>query len=154
MSSIEIRGAKELAAFLKAAPKEVALKAGKGGVAKSAPRLRTLIRRAAPKGKTGVLRSIIKSKIGRKGAIAWVGIKTRAAGIYYTTEYGRKPHRRKGKPRAGSPQMARYWFTKAVAANRGYIAQLTVDATRSALLREAGRLIARTQAPIRLRKGR
>jgi hypothetical protein len=152
MSSIEIRGAKELASFLKQAPAQVALKAGKGGVAKSAPRLRTLLRRAAPK-KSGKLRSIIRSKIGRKGAIAWVGLKTSAAGIYYTTEYGRKPHRRKGKPRAGSPQMAKHWFSKAYAAHRGYIAQLTVDATRSALMKEAGRLIAKTQAPVRIRRG-
>ena len=35
--TVEIRGAKELASFLKQAPKEVARKAGKGGVAKSAP---------------------------------------------------------------------------------------------------------------------
>jgi hypothetical protein len=153
MSSIEIRGAKELASFLKQAPAQVALKAGKGGVAKSAPRLRTLLRRAAPR-KTGKLRSIIQSKLGKKGAIAWVGIKTRAAGIYYTTEYGRKPHMRMGKPRKGSPQMAKYWFSKAVTANRAYIAQMTVDATRSALMREAGRLIAKTAAPIRLRRGR
>jgi hypothetical protein len=150
--TVEIRGAKELASFLKQAPKEVARKAGKGGVAKSAPRLRTLLRRAAPR-KTGKLRSIIQSKLG-KGAVAWVGIKTRAAGIYYTTEYGRKPHRRLGKPRAGSPQMAKMWFHQALAANRGYIVQLTVDATRSALMKEAGRLIAKTGAPIRRRGGR
>jgi hypothetical protein len=151
--TVTIRGAKELASFLKQAPKEVAIKAGKGGVAKSAPRLRTLIRRAAPR-KTGKLRSIIKSKLGTKSAIAWVGIKTRAAGIYYTTEYGRKPHRRLGKPRAGSPQMATYWFHKAVAAHRAYIAQLTVDATRASFMKEAGRLIAKTAAPIRRRGGR
>jgi hypothetical protein len=151
--TVTVRGAKELASFLKQAPKEVAVKAGKGGVAKSAPRLRTLIRRAAPRGKTGKLRSIILSKLG-KGAIAWVGIKTRAAGIYYTTEYGRKPHMRKGKPRKGSPQMAKYWFHKAVDAHKGYIAQLTVDATRASFMKEAGRLIAKTAAPIRRRGGR
>ena len=150
--TVTIRGAKELASFLKQAPKEVAVKAGKGGVAKSAPRLRTLLRRAAPR-KTGKLRSIILSKLG-KGAIAWVGIKTRAAGIYYTTEYGRKPHRRLGRPRAGSPQMAKYWFHKAVAAHKGYIAQLTVDATRASFMKEAGRLIAKTAAPIKRRGGR
>jgi hypothetical protein len=150
--TVTIRGAKELASFLKQAPKEVAVKAGKGGVAKSAPRLRTLLRRAAPR-KTGKLRSIILSKLG-KGPVAWVGIKTRAAGIYYTTEYGRKPHRRLGKPRAGSPQMAQYWFHKALEANRAYIAQLTVDATRAAFMKEAGRLIAKTGAPIRVRRGR
>ena len=150
--TVTIRGAKELASFLKQAPKEVAVKAGKGGVAKSAPRLRTLLRRAAPR-KTGKLRSIILSKLG-KGAIAWVGIKTRAAGIYYTTEYGRKPHRRLGRPRAGSPQMAKYWFHKAVDAHKGYIAQLTVDATRASFMKEAGRLIAKTAAPIRRRGGR
>lgn len=152
--TVTIRGAKELASFLKQAPKEVALKAGKGGVAKSAPRLRTLLRRAAPRGKTGKLRSIIQSKLGKKGAIAWVGIKTSAAGIYYTTEYGRKPHMRKGKPRAGSPQMAKYWFHKAVAASQGYIVQLTVDATRASFMKEAGRLIAKTAAPIRRKGGR
>jgi hypothetical protein len=150
--TVTIRGAKELASFLKQAPKEVAVKAGKGGVAKSAPRLRTLLRRAAPR-KTGKLRSIILSKLG-KSAIAWVGIKTRAAGIYYTTEYGRKPHRRLGKPRAGSPQMAKYWFHEAVDAHKGYIAQLTVDATRASFMKEAGRLIAKTAAPIKRRGGR
>jgi hypothetical protein len=150
--TVTIRGAKELASFLKQAPKQVAVKAGKGGVAKSAPRLRTLLRRAAPR-KTGKLRSIILSKMG-KGPVAWVGIKTRAAGIYYTTEYGRKPHRRLGKPRAGSPQMARHWFHQALEANRSYIAQLTVDATRPAFMKEAGRLIAKTGAPIRVRRGR
>lgn len=150
--SVTIRGAAELASFLKQAPKQVAVKAGRGGVAKSAPRLRTLIRRAAPR-KTGKLRTLIQSKLG-KGPVAWVGLKTSAAGIYYTTEYGRKPHRRLGKPRAGSPQMARMWFHKALAANRAYIAQLTVDATRASFMKEAGRLIAKTGAPIRRRGGR
>lgn len=72
--SIEIRGAKELANFLQQAPAEVALKAGKKGVSRSAPRLRTLMRRSAPK-LTGFLKSMIVSKVGRTAPWAFVRVK-------------------------------------------------------------------------------
>lgn len=148
----ELKGAKELTAFLKAAPAQVAAKAGRQGVTKSAARLRTLIRRAAPR-KSGTLRKSIMSKVSRRSPIAWVGLKTRH--YYKTLEFGRKPHKRKGRPVAGSPQMARYaFFKKAVAAHAGAIMQMTIDSTRTALFKEAGRLIARTGAPIRRRGGR
>ena len=150
--SAELKGAKELTAFLKAAPIEVASKAGRQGLSKSSARLRTLIRRAAPR-KTGELRKSIQSKVGRKAPIAWVRLATRF--YYKTLEFGRKPHKRKGKTRAGSPQMSRFaFFKKAVSAHQGEIMQMTIDSTRTALFKEAGRLIAKTGAPIRRRGGR
>jgi hypothetical protein len=150
--SAELKGAKELAAFLKQAPKEVAVKAGRQGLAKSSARLRTFIRRAAPR-KTGKLRAAIQSKVGRSAPIAWVRLGTRF--YYKTLEFGRAAHKRKGKPRAGSPQMSRFaFFKKAVATHSAEIMQMTIDQTRSALFKEAGRLIARTGAPIKRRGGR
>ncbi len=149
--SAELKGAQELASFLRLAPKEVATKAGRSGLAKSAARLRTFIRRAAPR-KTGKLRAAIKSKVGRSAPIAWVKL---TIGYYKTLEFGRAPHKRKGKPRAGSPQMSRFaFFKKAVSSHQGEITQLTIDATRTALFKEAGRLIARTGAPIKRKGGR
>lgn len=147
--SLELRGAKELAAFLEAAPQQVAVKAGRQGLGKSSVRLRTYIRRAAPR-KSGKLRAAIKSKVGRSAPIAWVGLKERY--YYKTLEYGRNAHKRKGKPRAGSPQMSRFaFFKKAVDAHRKEILQVTIDATRSAFFKESGRLITKTGAPVRRR---
>lgn len=151
--SAELKGAKELTAFLKAAPIEVATKAGRQGLSKSSARLRTLIRRAAPR-KTGKLRAAIKSKVGRKAPIAWVKV---SIGYYYTLEYGRSAYLRKstGKMVKGSPQMSRFaFFKKAVSAHQGEIMQMTIDSTRTALFKEAGRLIAKTGAPIRRKGGR
>lgn len=147
---VELRGAKELAAFLRLASGEVATKAGKGGVSKAASRLRTYLRRAAPR-KTGKLRNAIRTKLG-KGAIAWVKL---TIGYYYTLEFGRGAHTRLGRPRAGSPQMARFaFFMKTWQSKENEIAQYTVDATRASLFKETARAISRTAAPVRWRGSR
>lgn len=149
--SAELKGAQELANFLKLAPKEVATKAGRSGLAKSAARLRTYLRRAAPR-KTGKLRGAIQSAVSRKNPIAWVKL---TIGYYRTLEFGRAAHMRKGKPRKGSPQMARFAFwRKTVTGHQGEIMQMTVNETRTALFKEAGRLAARTAAPVKVRGGR
>jgi len=88
-----------------------------------------------------------------KEPTASVGLTTRF--YYKTLEYGRKPFKLRQKPefsRAGSPDMKRFaFFGRAVNAHRGEVSQLLVDATRTSLFKEAGRLAVKLNAPVKVR---
>jgi hypothetical protein len=147
--TVTIKGADELISFLKQAPEQLAVKSGRVGATRASARLRTLIRRAAPR-KTGKLRAEIKSKTSRRAAVAWVGLKGRF--YYKTLEFGRKAHKRKGHPVAASPDMARFaFFKKAVDAHRATIFQMMIEQTRAALIKETVRLSARAGIRVRAR---
>jgi hypothetical protein len=155
--TVKLKGAEELAALLEQLPEKAALKASRTGLAKSAARLRTYIRRAAPR-KDGKLRLAIRSAVARKSPQAFVKLgkirgESKIRFYYKTLEFGRKPHKRKGKPRAGSPQMATHFFNYAFARHRTEIAQMTVEETRKAIFKETARLAVRMNAPLRVRGG-
>ena len=155
--TVKITGAVELAKLLEQLPEKAALTASRRGLAKSAARLRTYMRRAAPR-LSGKLRQAIRSAVARKSAQAFVKLgkipgESKIRFYYKTLEYGRKPHKRKGKARAGSPQMATNFFGWTFERHKTEIAQMTVNETRTALLKETGRLAARLNAPLKVRGG-
>jgi hypothetical protein len=139
---LTLKGEAEVRAWFKALPDEVAAAAARDGLRKASARLRTLIRRAAPK-KTGTLRKAIQSRVGKKKTAAWVGVKKlpgekNARNYYATLEKGRKPHTRKGASVKGSPQMAQYaFFRQAWQSHKSTIAQVQIEATRSAIAKRA-----------------
>jgi len=151
-----LKGEAELAAWLKTLPEEVATKAAQDGLRKSAARLRTLIRRAAPI-KTGRLRNAIQSRVSKKRTFAWVGVKKPRGGktapnFYATLEKGRKAHSRKGRPVKASPQMARFaFFKKAWTANQQNIKQLMIEATRAGIVKRSIQSAAKVRTRIRAR---
>lgn len=137
-----LKGEAELREWLRSLPEEVATKAAQDGLKKASARLRTLIRRAAPR-KEGTLRKAIQSRNGKRTTKSWVGVKnipgeSQARNYYATLEKGRKAHKRKGRPVSASPQMARFaFFKRAWEANKGTIAQVQIDATRTAIAKRA-----------------
>jgi hypothetical protein len=173
--TVTLKGAAELAACLQQMPDTAAVKAQRTGLSKGANRLRTYIRRAAPR-KSGKLRNAIRSALSRKKLVAYVKLgkirgESKIRFYYKTIEYGRKAHMRgppkkgivnrlkravgRGKyPVAASPQMATNFFGWAFVHHKTEIAQLVVSETRVALFKNAGTLAARLNAPLKVRRGR
>lgn len=141
--------------MLKSAPQEVAIPAGKRGVTMASARMRTYLRRAAPKGKTGNLKNAIRSKVlkSKKSAVAYAGLKklpgeTKARGYYATLEHGRDAYTKNGRSVKGSPQMRRFaFFQRTVAAHKKEVLQLQVDATRAEFMKRLA--MALTKAAIK-----
>jgi len=150
-NGVEIRGLEALQALLKSAPVEIAIPAGKKGVTMASARMRTYLRRAAPRGDTGKLKAAIRSKVmkGRKSATAYAGLKkilgeAKARNYYATLEKGRKPYTRNGRAVKGSPNMKRFaFFFQTVAAHKAEVLQLQVDATRAELMKRLGSALTR-----------
>jgi len=158
--SVTLKGAKELADLLQSMPDTAATKAQRTGLGKGAARLRTYIRRAAPR-KKGILKSAIRSAMARKKFAAYVKLgKVRGEKqirfYYKTLEHGRKAYTRRktGKSYAASPQMATNFFEWTFVRHQTEIAQLIVNETRIALYKNAGQLAARLNAPLKVRRGR
>jgi len=144
---LKVTGEAELRAFLQQLPEKVAKEAVTDGLKKSAARLRTLLRRAAPR-KDGHLRKAIQSRVGRvsgpKALRAWVGVKKikgeKAARNYYAVlEKGRRAYTRKnGRPVKAAPQMAQNAFMhKTFNGVRGGVNQIQIEATRAAIIKRS-----------------
>jgi hypothetical protein len=126
---IELVGARELNELLRKFPGRVAFAARKAGVRKAAAKMRTYLRRGAPKG-TGTFRKALGIKIGKYGN-AYVGLRERY--YYKTLEFGRR----------GGPPLHPF-FLATVERHKAEIAQMMVDEARKALYREAGKAFAQS----------
>jgi hypothetical protein len=139
----KLEGLEELQKILKQAPEVVERRVVKAGVRFAGSRLRTFMRRAAPKGEKGLLRKSITMKyIGQ--AKVKVGLNNRQ--YYKTLDYGRKAYKRKsGVEVKASPTMntegtmiEKTWLNK-----KREIANLMVDGMRKELYKELGRMAVR-----------
>jgi hypothetical protein len=163
--TVNIKGATELAACLRQMPDTAALKAQRTGLSKGAVRLRTYIKRAAPR-RLGKLRAAIRSAVARKKPEAFVKLgkikgEPKIRFYYKTLEFGRKAYKRKktffgkgGGSYAASPQMATNFFEWTFVRHKTEIAKLIVSETRIALYKNAGTLAARLNAPLKARRSR
>ncbi len=144
--SIALTGVEDLQRWLKEFPPQVETKVMDRGLRKAAARLRTLMRRRAPRGLKDELRAaitVMKLKRGNKGYR--VGLNKL---FYYgVLDKGRKPYRRQsGAQYAGTP----VFNTKGTgigetwSSHRATIAQMVIDEAKIALAREAGRLYGRS----------
>lgn len=143
--TIELTGVEELQRWLKEFPPKVETKVMNRGLRKAAARLRTLMRRRAPRGLKDELRNaitIIKLKRGNRGYR--VGLNKL---FYYgVLDKGRKAYKTKKGQRAGTP----VFDTKGTGigetwrSHREAMAQMVIDEAKIALAQEAGRLYGRT----------
>lgn len=146
MNEIKLTGADDLKRWLDAFPKTVHKDIMQKGMLRAASRLRTLMRRRAPRGETGKLRRGIDMRRRRNGGVL-VGL---LGYTYYgVLDKGRKSYVRKsGVKVRGTPDFDSIGtgVDEVWEANKEQIAQMIIDQAKLALAREAGRLYAQTNS--------
>lgn len=135
--SFDLEGMKAVTEIFSVFPLNVQKRATKAGYAKAAGRLRTLLRRDAPKG-TGNLRRAIKVKRHRNGSFT-IGLKER---YYYKTLDFMYPRGGEYNP----------WFEQSVERHAHSTLNLCVVAMHEAISREAGKSYAKSRARIKGRR--
>ena len=157
--SFKIVGADQLKKMLEQFPDAVQRRAVNTGLNKAGGRLRTYLKRAAPRrdnfhgdAPPGQLVKSIGVKHDRKTGKIKVGLMTRF--YYKVLEYGRNPHKRRYKRAVsnfggydvkGSPPMHKF-FEKVWDMRKAEITQMILDETWKAISIEAGKMHARTKA--------
>lgn len=148
-TSIELVGAKELENLFKSFPYAVSKRAKRTGVRKAGQRMRTLVRRDAPRDKGNLRKSIGVYKT-KSGAVK-VGLNVKTPGdpdkfgagkrvrFYYKTLD--LPSKRGG---ALHP-----WFLKSVERHAPGISNLMIAETKKALYREAGKAYSKSVSKLR-----
>ena len=131
---VEIKGFAALKSDLGKFPEKVAVTAQKKGLRKAAGRMRTYLRRAAPRDSGNLRKSIgiIRPRRGAPQNKLRVGLTTR---FYYKTLEVRSAR--------GAPLHP--FFERAAERHSGDVMQIIVDETRKALYFEAGKLYAKSQ---------
>ena len=134
--TFKLEGADELNRLLKQFPENVAKRAKRTGLRKAGARLRTLIRRDAPK-ESGTLRKSIRVKSHKNGSVT-VGLKERY--YYKSLEF-----------RTARGQPLHPFFERSVERHAAVALRIMLDETRDALYREAGKSYARSHSSLRRR---
>lgn len=137
----QLDGLEQLLKAMKVLPEVVNKQIVRAGVRKAGSRLRTYMRRAAPKGKTGLLRKSITMKYMGNNKVK-VGLNTRQ--YYKTLDVGRKAYKRKDGTQVSASTGA--WDTKGTgiartwATHKREIAQLMIEGMKLELFKTAGRM--------------
>jgi hypothetical protein len=145
MSEIyKLEGLEDLLRVMKALPEVVNKRIVKAGVRKAGSRLRTYMRRAAPKGEKGLLRKSITMKYMGNNKVK-VGLNSRQ--YYKVLDVGRKAYTRKDGTKVKASTggwdtqgtgIARTWAT-----HKKEIADLMIQGMKVELYKEAGRMAIR-----------
>ena len=151
---MKLVGARELDELFKQFPVKVAERARKQGISRAAARYRTLIRRDAPRGRSGLLRQSIGVKRYRSGAVT-IGLNrpTNGKGRNVLPKYRGVRYYYKAlefdtaRGRAMHP-----WFERSIRRHMPAISQLMIEEAKNALYREAGKAYARSKSALRRRR--
>jgi hypothetical protein len=145
MSEIyKLEGLEDLLRVMKALPEVVNKRIVRAGVRKAGSRLRTYMRRAAPKGEKGLLRKSITMKYMGNSKVK-VGLNTRQ--YYKVLDVGRKAYTRKDGTKVKASTGA--WDTKGTGIAQTWqrhkteIADLMIQGMKVELFKEAGRMAVR-----------
>jgi len=145
MSEIyKLEGLEDLLRVMKALPEVVNKRIVKAGVRKAGSRLRTYMRRAAPKGEKGLLRKSITMKYMGNNKVK-VGLNSRQ--YYKVLDVGRKAYTRKDGTKVSASTGA--WDTQGTGIARTWqrhkkeIADLMIQGMKIELFKEAGRMAVR-----------
>jgi HK97 gp10 family phage protein len=130
--SFKVDGIKELNQLLKTFSDNVKKRSTDTGLRQAGARLRTALRRAAPR-QTGTLRNAIGSKFDKRTGTVKVGLMNR---FYYKAL---EMNTKRGAP-------LRPFFEATWKQNREQIADLIIQNTTKSLYQEAGKIYARTKA--------
>ncbi len=141
-----LKGGKELELILKELPANLEKRIRKAGLRKASARFRTLIRRDAPKGATGLLRKSIGVYLSKRAPIAWIGLnrKTPALGKKATSCVGVSFYYSVLDIDSARGKALAPWFEASVARHAPLVAQLLLESTEQALAVEAGKAYARS----------
>lgn len=129
----KLEGADELKKIFDEFPAKTVKRAQKTGLSKAGSRLRTLIRRDAPR-ISGDLRRAIKVKRHRNGSVS-VGIKEK---YYYKTLEFMYPSGGEYHP----------WFMKSIERHGASISQLVLNETKLSMYNEAGKAYSRSRSKL------
>jgi len=145
MSEIyKLEGLEDLLRVMKALPEVVNKRIVKAGVRKAGSRLRTYMRRAAPKGEKGLLRMSITMRCMGNNKVQ-VGLITRQ--YYKVLDVGRKAYTRKDGTKVSASTGA--WDTEGTgiaqtwARHKKEIADIMIQGMKIELFKEAGRMAVR-----------
>ncbi len=127
MAAVEVLGLKELKIQLDKFPDKVKNRVAKRGISKAAAKLRTFIRRAAPK-ISGELRRSIGVGRAKRYPAAWVGLRRNF--FYKRLEF--------------DYEEIHAFFLDAVDAHKSEILQMIIEETKKAMFEEAGKIYAKT----------
>jgi hypothetical protein len=139
----KLEGLEELLALMAKAPEVVERRVVRAGVRKAGSRLRTYMRRAAPKGEKGLLRKSITMKYQGYNKVK-VGLNNRS--YYKVLDVGRKAYKRKdGTQVRGTPSfnsegtgIEKTWLSR-----KREIADLVISGMKIELYKELGRMAIR-----------
>jgi hypothetical protein len=139
----KLEGLEDLLLLLKSVPEVVEKRVVKAGVRGSGARLRTYMRRAAPKGDKGLLKKSITMRYDGQFKVK-VGLNTRQ--YYKVLDQGRKAYTRKDGTKVRGTDKFRSDGTnieKTWSAHKRDIADYMTQKMKEALWKEAGRLAVR-----------
>lgn len=142
--SYKLEGLEQLLSAMKVLPELVNKKIVRAGVRMAGSRLRTYMRRAAPKGKTGMLRKSITMKYMGNNKVK-VGLNSRQ--YYKVLDVGRKAYVRKDGTQVRESTGA--WDTQGTGIARTWaihkreIANIMIQGMKIELFKEAGRMAVR-----------
>ena len=131
-----LKGVPELEAVFKELPFSVSNRIRKTAISKGASKMRTLVRRDAPR-ISGNLRRAIGVKRSRRHPNAWVGLNAKGRGTkvpYYYKTLDMKTKR--GRP-------LHPWFYESVKRHTPTVSRLILEESKKALVYEAGKAFAR-----------
>jgi hypothetical protein len=131
--SFKLTGVSELNQLLATFTDNVKRRATDTGLRQAGARLRTALRRAAPR-QTGTLRQSIGSRFNKRDGKVYVGLQTR---FYYKTL--------SMETKRTNMRLNNY-FEATWKSNREHVAQLIIDNSIKSLYTEAGKIYARTKA--------
>jgi len=133
-SVFKLEGALELEKLFESFPHTVVKRTRRTGLRKAGARMRTMIRRDAPR-RSGNLRKSLKSKQLKSGAVT-VGLKER---FYYKTL---DLHTKRGAP-------LHPWFGDSVSRHSPAISQMIINEARAAIHAEAGKAYSKSKSKLR-----
>ena len=142
--SLKLEGMEQLLRAMKELPEVVNKKIVRAGVRMAGSRLRTYMRRAAPKGRTGLLRKSITMRYMGNNKVK-VGLNSRQ--YYKVLDVGRKAYTRKDGTKVSASTGA--WDTEGTGIARTWarhkreIAELMIQGMKVELFKEAGRMAVR-----------
>lgn len=140
----KLEGLEELLRVMKTLPEVVNKRVVRAGVRMAGSRLRTYMRRAAPKGKTGLLRKSITMRYMGNNKVK-VGLNSRQ--YYKVLDVGRKAYTRKDGTKVSASTGA--WDSQGTgiaatwARHKKEIADLMIKGMKTEMYKEAGRMAIR-----------
>ena len=118
-------------------------------------RIRTELRRMAPRGDSGELRRSIRTKTRRgRNGLYYTQVRLTSNQFYYTLIYGeRGGYRKKNGTRVRAHKVKKYpnWFEELIRSRGQYFSDMAVDIAQREMLKQAAKTYSKTARSVRRR---